>query len=126
MDEISILNNTSISHHFKSSYSRLAWTKMTLGPSAHLVGSTFYHASPVSDDDFSWNHTVEWEWRWQCSGFEFGNFIPMGVEIHEAICIIPYWSLILPLTVLSAWLLLAKPCQSIQNKTAESIPEKVN
>ena len=38
---------------------------------------------------------------------------------------IRYWSIVLPLTVLSAFLLLTKPRKSNQKKTLEPIPEKL-
>jgi len=39
--------------------------------------------------------------------------------------VVPYWFAIIPLTLLSAGLLLTKPRQSTQKKIAEPIPEKV-
>ena len=52
---------------------------------------------------------VEWQWNW--CGFHFaaatiGN--PPAKTRHDVL-IIPYWSLVLPLTLLSAWLILGKP-----------------
>ena len=51
----------------------------------------------------------QFKWRWRVCGFGIGDF---DVERHEGswetCAIIPYWSIVIPLTVLSAWLLLSK------------------
>ena len=56
--------------------------------------------------------------KWYSSGFQFrtsgkGNFFHV---------VIPYWFLVLPLTALSAYLLLTKPRKSTQKKIVEPIP----
>lgn len=39
--------------------------------------------------------------------------------------VVPYWSLVLPTTLLSAWLLLSKPRQSTSKTIIEPTPEKL-
>ena len=46
-------------------------------------------------------------WRYRCAGFEFGEVEKDSIEM--SIAVIPYWSLVLPLTLLSARLIFAKP-----------------
>lgn len=67
------------------------------------------------------------DWNWQCCGFQFGEsylgsileFPSSGAKLKLAgiaIWNIPHWSLVAPLTLLSAWLLLSKPRFSNQKK----------
>ncbi len=54
-------------------------------------------------------HSNEWHWKWKSSGFEFGEFRqnhPDGFTMAR--CGIPFWSIVLPLTLLSAYLLIRK------------------
>ncbi len=58
--------------------------------------------------------SLKWEqrWRWTVAGVECGVDILLvnGTEMDEAKwCRIPYWEIVLPLTLLSAWLILIKP-----------------
>ena len=50
--------------------------------------------------------TVAVEWRWY--GFGFTKHLNGDDSISEG-CLIPYWSVTIPLTMLSAYLLLSKP-----------------
>ena len=57
-------------------------------------------------------------WHLDVSGFRYGRYIPTGT--FKATClVIPYWSLVIPLTFLSAYLLLKKPQTSTSKKTPE-------
>ena len=42
-----------------------------------------------------------------------------GYHTHETFLELPYWSVVLPLTLISAWLMLSKPYKSIPTKTRE-------
>ena len=67
------------------------------------------------------------EWRWHSCGFEAGEFHDLEMPIWRmSWWNTPYWSLVIPLTLLSAWLLLSNSRSSNQNKTPESITEKVS
>ena len=50
------------------------------------------------------NERFVWRYRW--AGFDFGEVEIESIEM--SIAVIPYWSLVLPLTLLSAWLILVK------------------
>ena len=65
--------------------------------------------------------------RWHWCGFRFEDGeLELPVKIRLTIRVVPYWSVILPLTFISAFLLVhSKPTKSIQKKTAEAIPETV-
>ena len=66
------------------------------------------------------------------SYWTFGDFA-FGTESHttildehdELIAIAPYWSIVVPMTLISLWLLLSKPCNLTPKKVAELNPEKV-
>jgi hypothetical protein len=66
-------------------------------------------------DQVVFDHEIkELDWKW----FGFGS---LGFEDLPIICVIPYWSVALPLTVFSSWLLLSK-----QTKVAKPLEEKSN
>lgn len=54
------------------------------------------------------------EWRFDWAGFTAGaaqnrfRAPPLRIDLH---CV-PYWAIVIPLTMLSAWLLLSKPRQA--------------
>lgn len=60
-----------------------------------------------------------WHWRWQWSQFDFGKGQAYG-DAPMFVWVVPYWSILIPLTVLSAFLLLTKPKTSTLKKTAPS------
>ena len=73
------------------------------------------------------------EWRWQFLGFGFGKSVDGTTQVANqsvqivpsTIAVIPYWSIVVPLTLISLWLLLTKPRKSNQLKIAEPVPENV-
>lgn len=55
------------------------------------------------------SHQIEWRWDWM--GFHIGeaNVVGSGQRArHDQDCMVPYWAMVLPMTVLSALLLLRK------------------
>lgn len=70
----------------------------------------------------SWNswtgYQVEWQWHW--GQFHFGAGTLLGARTVSFV--FPYWSITIPLTLLSAFLLLAKPRPSTQKKPTEPTP----
>jgi hypothetical protein len=67
-------------------------------------------------------HSLETVPHWHCSGFHIvsGDFIE---DCDQTLLVIPDWSIILPLTLFSAYLLLCKPRNPVPKKAAEPIPE---
>lgn len=67
---------------------------------------------PFSDDPFG--HLTRWSWqterRWDVCGFHFGWYCDEDPirGIRLTFRIIPHWAIVIPLTLLSAWLLLGK------------------
>jgi len=102
--------------------------------------SPFYDSEPVSLGILA-SYDINWGWKW--CGFQIGNgndaksgwrerFLKNGAfrtSVFEgqisSIVLFPHWALMLPLTLLSAYLLLSKPRKSTQKKNDEPISEKV-
>jgi hypothetical protein len=64
--------------------------------------------------------------RTEVAGIEFAVGQHKNIAtIKMHLWVIPYWSVTVPLTLISAYLLLSKPSPSTKKKTAEPIPEKV-
>ena len=75
--------------------------------------------------------TFKEEFQWEWAGFRYGEYgssdmppAPPCVE-EIRIWIVPYGIITVPLTLVSAFLLLSKPRKSTQKKIAELIHEKV-
>jgi len=52
-------------------------------------------------------------WQYEFAGFHISDSgkiegLPQGIKIRSIRCIVPYWSIVIPLTLLSAWLLLRR------------------
>jgi len=66
------------------------------------------------------------EWRWRGLGFDIGELNDgERPPVRVAWCVIPYWSIVIPLTLLSAYLLLVKPrpvksMKAVESTTAEA------
>ena len=70
---------------------------------------------------------IQMKWRWRWCGFgicEEPEERKEGDGWANAV-LIPYWAIVLPLTLLSAFLLLSKPRKSTQKKLKEPVPEKL-
>jgi len=78
-----------------------------------LEGSADLHLFPTIDW-YSFPHATnlmvnhpQRTWRWSYAGFGMHDFTYAG-NATFTVLVIPYWSIVLPLIVLSAWLLFSK------------------
>lgn len=78
------------------------WLRRPPAPAAHRL----------PDDPFEGPFST----RWSLFGFEFKEMARLPYPIWT----VPYWSIVLPLTLLSAWLLLSKPRVAKPKIVAES------
>ena len=62
-----------------------------------------------------------WLGKYQRFGIDLGNLLYV-IDYEPESILVPYWSIGIPLTVISVWLLLSKPGKSTQKKTAELTP----
>ncbi len=68
----------------------------------------------------------KFNWRFRCCGIEWGERqqkTSLGA-VQVTIWRLSYWSLIIPLTLISLWLLISKPRKSTQNKPVNHAPAK--
>jgi hypothetical protein len=62
-----------------------------------------------------WSNGHEVIWRWDCFDFHFGA--SKLTNQYEQDWMVPYWSIVLPLAAISAWLILSKPGAKIEPPT---------
>ena len=63
---------------------------------------------------------------WNCFGFAIGDTKNNTDDstTNIAFCLVPYWSLTIPLTLISLWLLLTKPRKSTPMKITRPAPKE--
>jgi len=66
---------------------------------------------------------IIWQSNWFAFGVGAGNVKDTNTKIE--MCVINYWSIVIPLTLLSAYLLLSKPHKPTQKKLNEAVPVEV-
>ena len=121
--------NNGGSLHFHSSRQGLTWGKVE-----HFIDATTYSASsfrvfrdtqPI--DQLVLSHmemmdgpeTIDWRWKW--GGFDFGKW-ECTDDMTVSYWSVPYYSIVVPLTLLSAFLLLSKTRPSTPIKITEPTP----
>ena len=101
----------------------LSWNRIhELQPEQLRFADRYFTGDAASFDRFLNN---EVNWHWKTCGFEFGETTQHNSRVRSEFGVVPYWSIVIPLTLLSAWLLLIKPRSSHRKKITEPIPEKV-
>lgn len=95
---------------------------------AGIPACDFHYSLEPRDDSFH-VEGVEARWQWSVLGFQAGVYDYRGngrggslTGITSHMCKLPYWSIILPLNLISAWLLLSKTLPPAQKKINEPIP----
>jgi len=70
----------------------------------------------VPQKEFDIAHGKNTEWRWKWAGFDFFQVSQMDedtIKFTNPIvirgCLVPYWTIVIPLTLVSTYLLLVKP-----------------
>ena len=69
----------------------------------------FYEIADVQINVWEGTKT-EWHWNW--FGFDFGKSIVDSTNESFALWSIPYWAFTFPMTLITAFLLLKRPCTS--------------
>lgn len=78
--------------------------------------------SEIGQSDDSEDSPVGWNWHW-CGFHLHGTSNPPGPGMFAVtIVVVPYWSVVLPLMLLSAWLLFSKPRQTAPTTSDEPAP----
>jgi hypothetical protein len=64
---------------------------------------------PVDQNHISIFDDERYVWRWKFQSFGYGYASDPSLHLATKVVCFPHWSLVLPLTAISAWLLLSKP-----------------
>ncbi len=67
-----------------------------------------------------WSKDFEFDWRWDWAGFHLGE--GQYTNRRDQDCMIPYWAIVIPLTLFSAFLLLTRTRKSSPTNMAETKP----
>ena len=86
-----------------------------------------------TDDPFQWSILHRWRplWQWQSFGFKFGSEIELNRRSNQdgmfirSYWQVPYWAVVLPITLLSAYLLLSNARKTTPGTSADTPPEKM-
>jgi hypothetical protein len=108
-----------ISYHYsiRSVFGEIRGERSTISPEispalADLFARSRIRCESVNAEKFRKKSLREYDvrWRWHYLGFEFVEATLRGqlIVVSSVKWIIPYWSIVLPLTLLSAWLILEK------------------
>ena len=84
-----------------------------------------FHDGAEKPYDHLDGYTAEWRWDWHDLhiGAGVSNEDPVGMRLEQ--CVTPCWSIAIPLTLLSAWLLLSKPRPATPKTMTEFTTEKI-
>lgn len=119
-DRLLIRNSPSLNTVVSSS-GVLSWDRMTPFPFHQPIDWQSIDASDLEHSGL-WSRW-SFEWRWTMLGFEFGKVKwPFDKPVWVEVWVIPYWSLVLPLTLLSAYLILSKPSPAKLMKNSTRSP----
>jgi hypothetical protein len=94
-----------------SEWHSLKWIGLKFGSVPNVTPSVDWESAVISTrktpSDFFGNKSSCWRWRY--CGFGYGES-ESGAENNSILKLLffPYWSIVVPLTLLSAWLLLSK------------------
>jgi hypothetical protein len=80
--------------------------------------------APIDTDIIAGTIGIDGQINWLWLGFCLYE-VSLGENSRDSHLFIPYWSTVIPLTLLSAFMLLSKPRKSNPLKIVEPIPEKV-
>lgn len=113
---------------FYSAHGRICWKRVSPYPydlpaEWKTHDATKRGTGSVTD---GWDMTKV-DWYWECAGIEFvrgtnkASYARGHPKSRAEEWIIPYWSLVLPLTLLSAWLILFKPRPAMSVKESKQV-----
>jgi hypothetical protein len=99
-----------VQHILKLSHHGIRWNRIEAFGGTRLGWTPGWGIEPIKSTVHTGDPKVigEAKWRWVWCGFDFCDSANDS-DVQSRSRIIPYWSLVLPLTLLSAWLILIKP-----------------
>ena len=105
---------------FVSNLSRLTWFRTREEPTNEFGNFRFYSATKSWTRSFLTDGLCTWRWRY--CGFEFGESVESPSMAKVFVWSVPYLAIVIPLTLLSAWLFLSKPRPATTKQTTEPAP----
>lgn len=96
----------------------VAWITDLSVPGSNIIDWQNNKLSSDDINDYDAAEEMGVQYCWVCSGIGLAE----SSEMSKTVVIIPYWSLVLPLTAISLLLLLSKPRKSTEKKIDEPIP----
>lgn len=113
-------------HEFNSSYQGIMWYSHT-SDLGYQWDAGWYRVRIFDRESFNplaqFADEMAIDRRWQWLGFDCGQVHdPDSPSFKTSWFLIPYWSTTIPLTLISAFLLLSKPRKSTLKKLTEPIP----
>ena len=128
MDEYTFINQRGSMEIFQTEPNRMVWAsleydvKPNYGPIAPFVSNRL----PPNYEASAW---IGYEWKYRFLGVGAGQVsyaqTSMG-PLTTKVVFVSFWSVVLPLTALSAYLLLSMPRHTTPKKSREPIAEKVD
>lgn len=117
MDVLLVHSGTHTMEHCVSVDHSFVWGRVRKANANSVIRyPVFATNAPHSLDSFLELANLRCDWNWL--GFAVGELnVPTADRFNHTIWIIPYWSLVIPLTSLAAWLLLAKPPRTPKSTT---------
>lgn len=94
------LSATDVGHMLESTNGSILWTSIP-APFEKTVSFSKQTAAPERLEDY---YGVKWQFLWM--GFGVGQ---LRFRILDSVWCIPHWSIVIPLTLLSAYLMLSRP-----------------
>ena len=94
----------------------LEWAENT----EHLWWATVFRSDPAIPNEFLGNDVIRWNFH--LLGFRHGSVPADRFPYDVTFVVIPYWSIVLPLTLLSAWLMLSQPNTRVEQEPSVVLP----
>ena len=109
-------------HIFGSKRAVLSWVRCIDA----FTNKSYDYSTSTGEEADTWA-SIDARWSWNWCGVHIGDGKNTRSKAYNSIAfaLIPYWMLVVPLTLTSLWLLLTKPRKSSSKKTIEPIPEQV-
>lgn len=113
-DDLWISPSSHLTYTIKSKDSRVVLQEWQRPSDSTAVS---FRSQPPSKLDTLLMGEVDWRWEWH--GFAFGDHDSLGVRLWT----VPYWSIVLSLTLLSACLILPQAHHTPKRESRQSVAE---
>ncbi len=120
-DLLSIHSGRHTTESLSSVKSVLVWQRSQFSDAEYMTTRPEWTTYPFHSET-KWFDETGMVWRWQLCGFGFGELPSDLIEgVQARYFFVPYWSVTVPLTLTSVWLLLLKAGKSNSNKSIANV-----